>query len=199
MSYSIFFTLQASFFQVLDFYYISHLLTQLWNLQNTPSLSPLFPLKLVLSCSRHVSTNPLKPSPFHCHRPTLYFTGITKPSPELAGQTPMLFSSWTVADSFFVCYLHLTVHSTCCYQTSFPKHSSDPVKTHSIFPPACHLNEKLTRDDPAYLPLSISSLLCNANIMFHTNQLAPCCFYRFIFCTLLFQKPFLAISPFFAL
>ena len=149
MSYSVFFTLQASLFQVLYFYYISHLLTQLWILQIMLSLSPLLPIKLVLSCIRHVSTNPLKSSPFHCRHSTLYFMGITKPSPELLGQTPMLFSSWTITASLFECYLHLIVHSTCCYQTSFPKHSSSPIKTHSIFPPDCHLNEKLKQYDPA--------------------------------------------------
>ena len=184
MSYSIFSTLQASFFQVLYFYYISLLLTQLWNLQSMLSLSPLLLIKLVLSCIRHVSTNPLKSSPFHCRHSTLYFMGITKPSPELPGQTPMLFPSWTTTASLFECYVHLTVNSTCCSRTSFPKHSSDPIKTHSIFTPDCHLNEELIQYDPAHLPKCIASLLCNANIMFHTNQLTPCWFYRFIFCTL---------------
>ena len=79
----------------------------------------------------------------------------------------MLFSSWTITASLFECYLHLTLNSTCCYQTSFPKHSSDPIKTHSIFPPDCHLNEKLIQymTQPIFLSpsphYSVMQTLCS--------------------------------------
>ena len=107
----------------------------------------------------------LNASSFHCHSPSLHhhnFMGATKPSPEIAVKLLCYFpAGLSQSISFLECYLHPPIHSTCCYQTNFPKQSSDPVKTHSIFFPDCHLNEELTQYDPAYPPISISSLLCN--------------------------------------